>query len=250
MKNINILIIEDTVTEANTLKKHLETLNFNIVAIASSLKDALGIYFAEDIDLVIIDVFLNGAPDGIVFAEKVNEQTKKTKPFVFLTSHMDRAIFERAKITQPYSFLLKPFRKHEIAYTIELALEKYMAEKEQFYNFTDQKDNYTEFSFFVKKNHAFFKVPLSDVYYIEVEGRYSKIVTEENSFLIQSALTELHKKLPQDQFLRTHRNFLVNKEQVKEVHPSDNLIILNNNMEVLLARSYKESFFSSYKIFK
>jgi len=242
MKNINILIIEDTPKEGARLKKHLEKMEFNVVAIATNLEEAIVLYFTKEIDLVIIDVFLDGNPDGILFAEKINAQTKDIKPFVFLTSHMDRGLFERARITQPYSFLLKPFKKHEIIYTIELALENYMNNKEINEN--------ESFSFFVKKGTLFFKVSPNDLLYIEVEGRYSKIVTKDNCFLIQSSLSDLHIKLSITQFLRTHRNYVVNRKEIKEVHPNDNLIILSNDSKVLLGRSYKEAFFNEYKVIK
>lgn len=242
MKKINILIIEDNINEANLLKSHLESLSYTIVGIASNLKDALGVYFSEEIDLVIIDVFLNNQPDGIVFVEKINEQTKNIKPFIFLTSSMDRAVFERAKITQPYSFLLKPFNKNEIAYTIELALEKHMFESE---TNTDCIS-----SFFVKKKDVFFKVPLIDVYCIEVEDRYSKISTKNGDFLIQSSLFDLHKKLPVDIFSRIHRNYVINQNEIKEIHAKDNLIVLNNNLQISIGRSYKKDFLNNFNILK
>lgn len=242
MKKINILIIEDNSNEANLLRSHLESLSYTIVGVASNLKDALGVYFSEEIDLVIIDVFLNNQPDGIVFVEKINEQTKIIKPFIFLTSSMDRAVFERAKITQPYSFLLKPFNKHEIAYTIELALENHIFESEINTDYIS--------SFFVKKKDVFFKVPLIDVYCIEVEDRYSKIITKNGNFLIQSSLFDLHKKLPEDIFLRIHRNYVINQNEIKEIHAKDNLIVLNNNLQISIGRSYKKDFLNNFNILK
>jgi DNA-binding NarL/FixJ family response regulator len=62
------------------------------------------LFYANKVDVVIIDIFLNGSPDGIAFAETINVVPNASKPFVFLTSSNDRQIFERAKLTRPFSF--------------------------------------------------------------------------------------------------------------------------------------------------
>ena len=114
MDNINVLIIEDTVTESDALVKVLTENNYNIVGIARTYQDALTMFYQNTIDIVVIDVFLDGKPDGITFAETINIVPNGVKPFVFLTSSKDRQIFERAKLTRPFSFLMKPFNELEI----------------------------------------------------------------------------------------------------------------------------------------
>ncbi len=250
MKKIDVLLIEDDVFEADLLKVHLENHQFKIVAIATNLKEALTYYYIKKFDVVIVDIFLNQNPDGITFAEKINIHKQSLKPFVFLTGHMDRTIFERAKITQPYSFLLKPFNELEIIYALELALEKFMDQTK--WNLQEQEDseNKRNLAFFVKKNNVLHKIYLKDIYYIEVEGRYSKIVLKNESFLVQYALSELHEKLPRSIFIRSHRNYIVNIATVKEIHHKDNLILLKNQKQIQLGRTYKSDFLNVYETLK
>ena len=125
MDNINVLIIEDTPEQSDALSKVLLANKYNIVGVARSYTEALKLFYAQTIDIIVIDVFLDGKPDGITFAETINIIPNASKPFVFLTSSQDRQIFERAKLTKPFSFLMKPFNQLEILYALEMAVEKF-----------------------------------------------------------------------------------------------------------------------------
>ena len=129
MDNINVLIIEDTPEQSDALSKVLLTNKYNIVGVARSYTDALKLFYEQPIDIIVIDVFLDGKPDGITFAETINIIPNASKPFVFLTSSQDRQIFERAKLTKPFSFLMKPFNELEILYALEMAVEKFYEQK-------------------------------------------------------------------------------------------------------------------------
>ena len=125
MDSINVLIIEDTPEQSDALSKVLLDNNYNIVGVARNYMDALTLFYKSTVDIIVIDVFLDGKPDGITFAETINIVPNASKPFVFLTSSQDRQIFERAKLTKPFSFLMKPFNELEIIYALEMAVEKF-----------------------------------------------------------------------------------------------------------------------------
>lgn len=151
MDTINILIIEDTPEESNALSKVLLENNYNIVGVARTFKDALTLFYNEKIDIAIIDVFLDGKPDGIAFAETISIVPNTVKPFVFLTSSQDRQIFERAKLTKPFSFLMKPFNPLEILYAIEMAVEKFYAQSQVFQSEEQDTVVSNEYLFIKKK---------------------------------------------------------------------------------------------------
>ncbi|NER13719.1 response regulator [Leptobacterium flavescens] len=245
---IQVLIIEDKQEEAIKIEGHLKEMKYETV-IADNLKDAYGFFFARKPDLVIIDIFLNGEPDGILFAQKITENESAKKPFIFLTSSMDRTIFELAKLTDPYSYLLKPYNILELEYAIELALEKFAGEVGVFSS-GENASLFIEESFFIKKNNTLIKVLATDIEYIEVEGKYSKIYTTEANFLVQQSLVQLLQKLPENHFLRVHRNYLVNVQKIKKLNLLDNQIILNNGKAILISRRYKESFIETFNILK
>lgn len=239
MDNINVLIVEDTPAESTALVAVLEASNYTIVGVATTFKDALDLFYNNKVDMAIVDIFLNGSPDGISFAETINAVPNASIPFVFLTSSTDRNIFERAKLTQPFSYLLKPFNELEIQYAIEMAVEKFYAQTDVFLG--DEEDTVISDDYlFIKKGKTLKKVELADIIYIEVEEKYCNIITEKEKFVILISLTKILKMLDSNLFCRTHRNYIVNTEKIIEIVPSDNLIIVSGNHKVTLSDTYKD----------
>lgn len=238
MDKVNVLIVEDTLAEGNALIKTLEKNNYNIIGVAPTFKEALVLFHNNPIDIIVIDIFLNGNPDGISFAETLSITPHTSKPFVFLTSSTDRKIFERAKLTQPFSYLMKPFNELEILYALEMAVEKFYAQPDVFIGEEEDTIIGTDY-LFIKKRKSLKKVHIEDIIYIEVEEKYCNIITEKEKFVILISLTKIFKLLNDSIFAKTHRNYIVNTEKILEIVPSDNLIILNGNHRVTLSDNYK-----------
>ncbi|MDO5969865.1 response regulator transcription factor [Flavivirga aquimarina] len=239
MDNVNVLVVEDTPTDSDALGELLLTNEYNLVGVASTYAEALSLFYKNKVDIVIIDVFLNGNAEGITFAETISVVPNKSKPFVFLTNSQDRQIFERAKLTHPFSFLLKPFNELEILYAIEMAVEKFNNQTDVFLS-EEQDTVITNEYLFVKKGRALKKVLISEIVYIEVEERYCNIITEKEKFVILISLTKILKTLDTTKFCRTHRNYIVNIEKIVEIIPADNLIILTGNRKAILSDKYKD----------
>jgi DNA-binding LytR/AlgR family response regulator len=239
MENVNVLIVEDTPEESDALIKVLEENNYNIVGVATTFKSALDIFYNKAIDIVVLDIFLNGNPDGIAFAETISVTPNASKPFVFLTSSTDRKIFERAKLTQPFSYLMKPFNALEILYALEMAVEKFYAQPDVFLG--EEEDTIISSEYlFIKKGKSLKKVLITDIIYIEVEEKYCNIITEKEKFVILISLTKISKLLDDTLFSKTHRNFIVNTEKIIEIIPADNLILLSGNHQATLSDTYKD----------
>ena len=125
MEHINILIVEDALSEAKELRETLERNNFNVIANVDNYRDAMNILINKPVDLAILDIYLGNNPDGLNIAEAIDLMPDKQKPFMFLTSSNDRKIFERAKLTKPFSYTIKPFNELELIYAIEQAIERF-----------------------------------------------------------------------------------------------------------------------------
>ena len=248
MDNINVLIVEDTPAESDALVKVLDENNYNIVGVAATYNEALTLFYNNAIDIVVIDVFLDGKPDGITFAETINIIPNGLKPFVFLTSSKDRQIFERAKLTKPFSFLMKPFNELEILYALEMAVEKFYDQANAFHS-EDQNTLISNDSLFIKKNKALKKVQIKDIVYIEVEDRYCNIITEAEKFVILISLTKIIQLLDPTKFFQTHRNYIINAGKIEEIIVNDNLVILKGNHKVTLSDKYKD-FVKNFRILK
>ena len=239
MDNINVLIIEDTPEQGDALSKVLLANKYNIVGIARSYTEALKLFYEQTIDIIVIDVFLDGKPDGITFAETINIIPNASKPFVFLTSSQDRQIFERAKLTKPFSFLMKPFNELEILYALEMAVEKFYEQTNVFLS-EDQNTVISNDYLFIKKKNALKKVALNDILYIEVEERYCNIITEKEKFIIMISLTKISDLLDKNKFTRTHRNTIASPDKIEEIILADNLDNLKGNHKINLSDTYKD----------
>ncbi|MBX9807163.1 MAG: response regulator transcription factor [Flavobacteriaceae bacterium] len=239
MDDINVLIIEDTPEQSDALSKVLLTNNYNVVGVARSYTEALKLFYEKPIDIIVIDVFLDGKPDGITFAETINIIPNASKPFVFLTSSQDRQIFERAKLTKPFSFLMKPFNELEILYALEMAVEKFYEQNNVFLS-EDQDTVISNDFLFIKKKNALKKVAINDILYIEVEDRYCNIITEKEKFVILISLTKISALLDANIFIRTHRNIMVNSNKIEEIILADNLVILKGGHKINLSNTYKD----------
>jgi len=242
MCKVKIFLVEDNLDDINRIQGVLNSNNFEVVNVAQSLSEAVLSYKAKKFDLAIIDIFLKGQPEGIMFARYLSGI-----PFIFLTSSLDKTIFNKAKISEPHSYLIKPFNELELIFAIELAIDKMATYGESLYN---QNMVYHSNSLFVKKKEFLAKVQLDDIYFVTVEGQYSKIVTKDDFYIIHMSLTEFILKFTRDYFIRTHRNYLVNVNKISKVYSQDNLILLDNNKNALISRRFKKAFFEKYIVLK
>lgn len=127
MDAIKILIVEDELIVAHSLKEALQTYGYQVVAIVDSAESALNTLQQTLPDLVLMDITIKGQIDGIVLSQEI--QNRFNLPVVYLTAYGDRATLERAKATNPYGYLLKPYRLEELKVTIDIALNRYQNEQ-------------------------------------------------------------------------------------------------------------------------
>jgi two-component system LytT family response regulator len=240
---VKVLLFEDREEDALVLKETLSQQNMEVVGVASNLKEGLELLHSVDFDIALLDIFVEGKPEGIDFANEIGND----KPFIFITSSIEASVFEKAKNTNPHNYLIKPYNPLELVFAIELAIEKSVAQEGAF---SQKIPIYHNDAIFIKKNKALVKINLKNINSISVEGQYCNLHTEEDTFLLHTSLTQIIKEFPSTQFIRVSRNLIVNTEKIKIVYPDDNLIILTNNEKVSLSRRYKVAFFKNYRIFK
>ncbi|MEZ4483046.1 MAG: diguanylate cyclase [Syntrophotaleaceae bacterium] len=117
-----ILIVEDEALIALEIQKRLRQLGHEVCGIASCDAAAMTLAAEQRPDLVLMDIRLAGGLDGIEVAAMIRERLEI--PTVYLTAHVDEMTLERAKQTDPYGFLAKPFRERDLRIGIEMALHR------------------------------------------------------------------------------------------------------------------------------
>ncbi|KGO86660.1 Fis family transcriptional regulator [Flavobacterium rivuli WB 3.3-2 = DSM 21788] len=114
----NVLIVEDQFIEANDLKIMLEKSGYKVCGIARSVDKALSLVESEKPSLVLVDIFLKGNLTGIDLAQKLKQAGIA---FIFISANSNTEILEAAKATQPYGFLVKPFRERDLLVMLDIA---------------------------------------------------------------------------------------------------------------------------------
>ena len=124
---IKVLIVEDEVITALDIKRSLERLGFEVLSIEDTGNDAICKIEELKPDLVLMDIVLKGEIDGVETTELI--KSRFDVPVVYLTAYSDENTFERAKLTEPYGFIVKPAGVYELKCNIENAFYKYKLEK-------------------------------------------------------------------------------------------------------------------------
>lgn len=127
MPNTQILIVEDEEFFAQAIRDTLMRLAYSVAGIASSGEEAIQKTEGLRPDLVLMDIVLKGSMDGVTAAEQIHERFDI--PVIYLTGLTSDQITERAKITEPFGYILKPFQERELHVAIEIALYKHKMER-------------------------------------------------------------------------------------------------------------------------
>jgi len=122
---IKVLIVEDEPLIARNIAMYLRNHDYEVSGIAHDPEEALYQLKRNPPDFVILDINLEAERDGIQLGEHINQHC--FVPFVYLTSYSDKATLERAKQTNPYGFIVKPFNEKTLYATIEIALANHAA---------------------------------------------------------------------------------------------------------------------------
>ncbi len=126
MLKSKILIVEDESIIALDIKTSLLEAGYDVAAIAVSGEEAIALAAEHEPNLILMDIRLRSEMDGIEAAAEIVKRCPV--PIIFLTAHADKYTLDRAKLTGPFGYLIKPFEDHNLITTIEIALSRAQAE--------------------------------------------------------------------------------------------------------------------------
>ena len=129
MTMARIMIVEDETIVAADVRFSLEKAGYEICAMAVSGESAIEKAQVSQPDLILMDISLQGEVDGIEAAKTIH--AKLNIPIIFLSAYADQDILSRAKVSEPFGYLLKPFHPRELYTSIEMALYKAKMERER-----------------------------------------------------------------------------------------------------------------------
>ena len=127
MPEQRIMIVEDEHVIALDIKKHVESYGYDVAGIHSSGESALAAMKDEQPDLILMDIRLRGELDGLQTAQII--KTDHNVPVVMLSAYADDATLDRAKLSQPFAYIIKPFQERELRTAIIISLYRHKMEQ-------------------------------------------------------------------------------------------------------------------------
>ncbi len=128
MASTKILVVEDEVIVSKTITSQLKQLGYIVTATASSGEMAIAKVIETQPDLILMDIVLKGSMDGITTAAQIREWVDI--PIIYLTAYADDSTLQRAKETQPFGYIVKPFTADDLRVAVEIGLFKHQVARE------------------------------------------------------------------------------------------------------------------------
>lgn len=249
MSKNNILVVEDESIVSKDIQQSLKKLGYNIVGAASTGERAIEIANETKPDLVLMDIMLKGDMSGIETAAKIKETL--SIPVIYLTAYADENTLAKAKVTEPYGYIIKPFKEIDLHTSIEMALYKHgkeqeiVKERDFLYSLVENKEG-DDSVIFVKSNSRLIKVKSTDILFVEALKDYVVINLGDVRYTIHSTMKDIEKKLPSNDFIRVHRSYIVRLDKINAIEQT-NIVMEGGKKMIPIGGSYKDDLFNKIK---
>jgi len=233
---MNALIVEDEALYAGQLEVLIDKLGYDHLATLNNGRDVLSLLDLQQPDLILMDIHLKGDLDGIELTERIHEDYPI--PVIFITSMTDELTFNRAGRTQAIHFVLKPFDELQLQRAIEWTVRKMAHQKSDTEEEGWSEDVLFKDHFYIKKKQKLEKVVLKQVLFAQADGHYCILHTAGQKHMVRMPFSKLLSRLSGDDFLQTHRSFVVNKAHVDAIDLEDSVLIIGSST-VPLSKSHR-----------
>lgn len=222
---ISCIIVDDEPTARDIIADHLSKIErIEVVEVCSNAMQAFNCINTHKVDLIFLDINMPEI-SGISFAKSINTNTK----IIFTTAYREYAIdgFNLHAV----DYLLKPVSFERIL----KAINNYFEVHHRVESPKIIEINANPF-FFVRSDRRMKKVNFSDIFYIESYTDYVKIYGDSGVLTTRETISSIESKLPQKQFLRTHRSYII---AIEKIDSFSNEEIILNNKSIPISRNYK-----------
>ena len=229
MKKINCVIVDDEPIARKIIESFVAKIpNLNLVKSCKNAMEAFEVVNTQNIDLFFLDINM---PDvsGLSLAKTINKKAK----IIFTTAYREYAVdgFD----LQAVDYLLKPIPFDRFFQ----AVNKFIETKPEENTITKSEENSTRNNYiFVRSERKMVKVVFDEILYVESLSDYIKIYTKSNVLVTRETISNIEKKLPTQQFLRTHRSYIVN---IDKIDSYTNEFIEVEKKAIPISRTYKEN---------
>jgi len=239
---IKVGIIEDELGEAKALSKLLINLGYDVSTPSHDYDEAFEMIKNEEPDLLLLDIDLQGNLDGIEVANLL--RNFYTMPYIFHTSNINPELMERAKQVNPSAYLTKPATKDQLHAAIEIAITNQTKQINKSRNEGVMHNGFARCVHdyvYVYDGQTYRKVCFAELLYIKSEANYVGLhFANGNSLLVRSTLSEFSLQLDKKQFVRIHRCYIANVQNIDKVSGFE---IVIRDKSIPLSKVYKSDLF-------
>jgi DNA-binding LytR/AlgR family response regulator len=233
MSRIKVLVVEDSALIAEDLAYKLGKHHFDVLEIFDKGEDALEYLKKNQTDLVLLDIKLAGALDGISTGYIIHNTYRL--PIIYLSDLTDAETLHRAKQTRPANYLTKPFNEADLARAIDLAFSNYSLNAAG--SAAPKCDH-----IFIKTDNTFVRISLKDILFLHADRSYCNIVTADRTYVQSVSMNHVFDQINNLDFIRIHRSYVVNIHKVTAIEGNlvrigDHLLEMSKSMrEELIGR--------------
>jgi two-component system, LytTR family, response regulator LytT len=248
MAKTSVLVVEDESIVAKDIQNSLKKLGYTVPSVENTGEDAIDAAGLHRPDLILMDIMLKGDISGIDAAEQIKNRYQI--PVIFLTAYADESTLSKAKVTEPYGYIIKPFKEIDLHTSIEMALYKHGKEqevkKERDLYSSIVLDKSSEDCIFVKSNSRLVKVKTKEIYFVEALKDYVIIHSKDAKYTVHSTMKDMLAKLSTSEFLRVHRSFIVRVDKIVAIE-QNNLVMEDEKKIIPVGGSYRDELHSRLK---
>lgn len=212
---INVILVEDESGIRTLLRKIIErNEGFEVVGECDNLADAVTLFTKTKAEVVFLDIEINGA-SGLECAKIIADLEPKTK-IIYATAHSE--YMSNAFEVYAFDYLVKPFNLERVNHTLDRI--KSLSEPVK----NDDLDKIVKYErgldkLLVKGKESMSFIDIKDIILVQRENSSTVIYTKKDSFTTSASLGDIEAKLDAEQFMRSHKSYLINVSQIKKIEP-------------------------------
>lgn len=238
---LKIIITEDEFPIALDTEMKLTQKGYQVIGIAQDFGSLIDLITEDTPDVILMDINLGKGGNGIEIAKKLKKIV--AVPIVFLSAYSNPEVVEAALETEPFGYLVKPYKIEDLTIALELARKQWL-KKLQISMLTPEKKE--EESVFVQNGSKITKINISEIIFLQALDNYSIIQTETNKTVVSSYLSQLFSHFSScSDFLQIHRSYVINLKKIKSIN--GNMAMLQN-FEIPISRSHKNELLGKLKL--
>lgn len=218
-----VLVVEDEAIVRRDIEQTVEQLGHEVVGGVDEGEAAIAAARELRPDVVLMDIMLKGPMSGIEAAMAIRGLPLKDGlglPVIFLTAYSDSATLSRARIAEPYGYIVKPYKAIDVQTAVELAVHKHAQDAEVL----RERDKLHELAnlrppepLFLKHDGRQVRVSLEDIYFISALKDYFSVHLKDRRYVVHGTMKNIESRLPADQFFRVHRSFIVRIDKIAAI---------------------------------